>query len=158
MVFPNILVAYDGSPTSRAALDKAFELAREDGASVTVLTVAPSVAPFAPLAPVSVDGLRKELDGWAAARLQEAQTAAPDGVDVRTVQRTGHVGEELVTEIEAGEYDLVVLGSRGHGRLATEVLGSVNAHVHYHAKVPTLTIDAVDEEAVAGAKGVSATA
>jgi hypothetical protein len=49
-----------------------------------------------------------------------------------------------VAEIESGDYDLVVLGSRGHGRLATEILGSVNNHVHYHSNVPTLTIDAAE--------------
>jgi nucleotide-binding universal stress UspA family protein len=46
-----------------------------------------------------------------------------------------------VAEIESGDYDLVVLGSRGHGRLATEILGSVNNHVHFHSNVPTLTVD-----------------
>jgi nucleotide-binding universal stress UspA family protein len=49
-----------------------------------------------------------------------------------------------VAEIESGDYDLVVLGSRGHGRLATEILGSVNNHVHYHSKVPTLTVDTAE--------------
>jgi nucleotide-binding universal stress UspA family protein len=107
-----------------------------------VLTVAPTVAPLAALAPVSVEGLRAELDDWASARLREAEGAAPDGLTVRTVQRTGHVGEEVVAQIESGGYDLVVLGSRGHGRIASEILGSVNSHVHFHAKVPTLTIDA----------------
>jgi len=51
------------------------------------------------------------------------------------------VGDEIVDEIQSGHYDLVVLGSRGHGRLTTEILGSVNNHVHYHSDVPTLTID-----------------
>ena len=46
-----------------------------------------------------------------------------------------------MAEIESGDYDLVVLGSRGHGRLTTEILGSVNNHVHYHSHVPTLTVD-----------------
>jgi len=35
-----------------------------------------------------------------------------------------------------------VLGSRGHGRLSTEILGRVNNHVHYRSDVPTLAIDA----------------
>jgi nucleotide-binding universal stress UspA family protein len=60
------------------------------------------------------------------------------------VERKGHVGDEIVAEIESGDYDLVVLGSRGHGRLATEILGSVNNHVHYHSNVPTLTVDAAE--------------
>src|SRR5579863_6540018 len=141
-MFTNILIAYDGSPTSRTALAKAYELAQAEGANVTVVTVAPTVAPLAALAPVSVVALRAELDEWASTKLREAEATAPAGLTVRTIQRSGGVGNEIVAEIESGGYDLVVLGSRGHGRISSEILGSVNAHVHYHANVPTLTIDA----------------
>ena len=143
-MFRNILVAYDGSPTSRNALTQAYELAQAEDADVTVVTVAPTVAPLVALAPVSVEGLRAELDLWAKTKLDEARVAAPAGLTVRTVERTGHVGDEIVGEIESGDYDLIVLGSRGHGRLTTEILGSVNNHVHYHSNVPTLTIDAAE--------------
>jgi nucleotide-binding universal stress UspA family protein len=140
-MFSKILVAYDGSPTSRSALTQAYELAQAEDADVTVVTVAPTVAPLAAIAPVSIDGLRAELDRWARRTVDEARAAAPDGLTVRAVERSGHVGDEIVAEIESGDYDLVVLGSRGHGRLATEILGSVNNHVHYHSNVPTLTVD-----------------
>jgi nucleotide-binding universal stress UspA family protein len=140
-MFRNILIAYDGSPTSRSALAQAYQLAQAEDADVTVVTVAPSVAPLAALAPLSVEGLRDELDRWARTKLDEAKVAAPDELTVRTVERKGHVGDEIVAEIESRDYDLVVLGSRGHGRLATEILGSVNNHVHYRSNVPTLTID-----------------
>jgi nucleotide-binding universal stress UspA family protein len=143
-MFSKILVAYDGSPTSRSALTQAYELAQAEDADVTVVTVAPAVAPLAAIAPASVEGLRAELDQWARAKLDEARAAAPDGLTVRAVERKGHVGDEIVAEIESGDYDLVVLGSRGHGRLATEILGSVNSHVHYHSNVPTLTVDTAE--------------
>jgi nucleotide-binding universal stress UspA family protein len=157
-MFSKILVAYDGSPTSRNALMQAYELAQAEDADVTVVTVAPTVAPLVALAPASIEGLRDELDHWARARLEEAKAAAPAGLIVRTIERNGHVGDEIVGEIESGDYDLVVLGSRGHGRLTTEILGSVNNHVHYHSNVPTLTIDTAEpaeadrqtEEATAG--------
>jgi nucleotide-binding universal stress UspA family protein len=156
-MFRNILVAYDGSPTSRSALAQAYELAEAESSDVTVVTVAPTVAPLAALAPASVEGLRAELDEWARTKLEEAKAAAPADLTVRTVERTGHVGDEIVAEIESGHYDLVVLGSRGHGRLTTEILGSVNNHVHYHSDVPTLTIDKADA-AVADREPAGATA
>jgi nucleotide-binding universal stress UspA family protein len=140
-MFRNILVAYDGSPTSRNALAQAYELAQAEESDVTVVTVAPTVAPLVALAPTSIEGLRAELDQWARTKLDEAKAAAPAGLNVRAVERNGHVGDEIVAEIESGHYDLVVLGSRGHGRLTTEILGSVNNHVHYHSSVPTLTVD-----------------
>jgi nucleotide-binding universal stress UspA family protein len=156
-MFSKILVAYDGSPTSRNALTQAYELAEAEDADVTVLTVAPTVAPLVALAPASVEGLRAELDQWAKTKLDEAKAAAPDGLTVHAVERNGHVGDEIVAEIESGEYDLVVLGSRGHGRLTTEILGSVNNHVHYHSNVPTLTIDTA-EPAEANRQTADATA
>lgn len=143
-MFRKILVAYDRSPTSRSALAQAYELAEAEEADVTVVTVAPTVAPLVALAPASVEGLRAELDEWARTTLDEAKATAPADLTVRTVERNGHVGDEIVDEIESGHYDLVVLGSRGHGRLTTEILGSVNNHVHYHSNVPTLTIDKAD--------------
>lgn len=156
-MFNNILVAYDGSPTSRRALTQAYELAQVEDADVSVVTVAPTVAPLVALAPTSVEGLRAELDQWAKARLDEAKAAAPAGLTVRAIERNGHVGDEIVAELESGDYDLVVLGSRGHGRLTTEILGSVNNHVHYHSNVPTLTIDTA-EPAVASEQTQHATA
>ncbi len=156
-MFSKILVAYDGSPTSRSALTQAYELAQAEDADVTVVTVAPTVAPLAAIAPVSIEGLRAELDRWARTTLDEARAAAPDGLTVRAVERSGHVGDEIVAEIESGDYDLVVLGSRGHGRLATEILGSVNNHVHYHSNVPTLTVDTA-EAAESNRKREAATA
>ena len=143
-MFSKILVAYDGSPTSRRALTQAYELAQAEDADVSVVTVAPTVAPLVALAPASVEGLRAELDQWAKTRLDEAKAAAPAGLTVRAIERNGHVGDEIVAELESGDYDLVVLGSRGHGRLTTEILGSVNNHVHYHSNVPTLTIDTAE--------------
>src|SRR5690348_11462888 len=106
-MFRNILVAYDGSPTSRSALAQAYELAQAESANVTVVTVAPTVAALVALAPASVEGLRTELDHWARTKLDEARAAAPDGLTVRVVERNGHVGDEIVAEIESGNYDLV---------------------------------------------------
>ena len=54
-MFNNILVAYDGSPSSRAAAEQAFELAKANNAQVTVLSVAPSVAPLTSFGGVSAN-------------------------------------------------------------------------------------------------------
>jgi nucleotide-binding universal stress UspA family protein len=156
-MFNNILVAYDGSSSSRAAVQQAFELAQTNNARLTVLAVAPSVAPLAGLGGVSLEELGNELQHWADRTVHEAASMAPDDVIVHTVTRSGHIGEEIVAEIEAGTYDLVVLGSRGRGKLTSELFGSANAYVHFHSRVPLLSIsgdesnsDAVAEAALAG--------
>jgi nucleotide-binding universal stress UspA family protein len=138
-MFNNILVAYDGSPSSRAAAQQGLELAKASNANVTVLSVAPSVAPLAGLGGVSIDELGAELRQWAEETAREGAAIAPE-VNVHTVTRSGHIGEEIVAEIEAGGYDLVVLGSRGRGRLASELFGSANGYVHFHSRIPMLSI------------------
>lgn len=139
-MFHNILVAYDGSSSSRAATQQAFELAKANDAQVTVLSVAPSVAPLAGLSGVNIDALGAELKQWAERTAREAASTAPGELNVHTVTRSGHIGEEIVAEIEDGGYDLVVLGSRGRGRLTSELFGSANGYVHFHSRIPLLSI------------------
>ena len=71
-MFSKILVAYDGSPASRSALTQAYELAQEEDADVTILTVAPTVAPLQ----------------WAKAKLDEAKATAPAGLTVHLDHQT----------------------------------------------------------------------
>lgn len=144
-MFLNILVAYDGSPSARVALEQAIDLARAQGSVVTVLTVAPRVSGYAAISGVSPERLKDEAEAWATDRAKEAVAAAPDDVLVHWLVRAGNVGEEIVKEAKRGAHDLIVLGSRGRGRVESEVLGSVNAYVHFHAKVPLLSIGGARE-------------
>ena len=50
----------------------------------------------------------------------------------------GRPGTVIVDEAQAMAADLVVLGSRGHGRIATMLLGSTAAEVVDHAPCPVL--------------------
>jgi nucleotide-binding universal stress UspA family protein len=50
----------------------------------------------------------------------------------------GRPASAIVDEAGAMEADLVVMGSRGHGTIATMVLGSTAAEVVYHAPCPVL--------------------
>jgi Universal stress protein UspA and related nucleotide-binding proteins len=156
-MFNNILVAYDGSSSSSAAVQEAFELAKGNNAHVTVLSVAPSVAPLAGLSGVNIEEVGAELQRWAERTAREAAATAPSELNVDTVTRSGRIGEEIVAEIEAGGYDLLVLGSRGRGRLTSELFGSANAYVHFHSRIPLLSIsggesnsDVVGETALTG--------
>ena len=156
-MFNNILVAYDGSSSSRAAAQQALELAQANNAQVTVLSVAPSVTPLAGLSGVNIEQLDAELKQWAERTAREGASTAPNDVKVHAVTRSGHPGEQIVAEIEAGGYDLLVLGSRGRGRLTTELFGSANGYVHFHSRIPLLSIsgdesnsDALGERALAG--------
>ena len=142
-VFLNILVAVDGSASSRRGLEEAIDLARRMNALLTLITVAPSVSGYAALAGMTPDGMREEFDRWAGRILAEARDTVPDDLSVHTVQRTGAAGPEIVRELERGHYDLVVLGTRGRSRAQEGFFGSVNGYVHFHSRVPLLSIPAL---------------
>jgi nucleotide-binding universal stress UspA family protein len=152
-VFLNILVAVDGSPASRRALAEAVDLARGSNARLTLITVTPAVTQFAAFAGTTPEALTAQVDEWAARILRDARASLPDDVAAHSVQRRGHPGEEIVAELKRGGYDLIVLGSRGRGRAQSNVLGSVNTHVHYHTDTPILSIKGDTETDVLAANG-----
>jgi nucleotide-binding universal stress UspA family protein len=150
-LFLNILVGIDGSPSSQRALEYAIELARAENARLTLMTVAPPAASFIMLAGVMPEAMREELDKWAQGQLADAVRTVPDELNAHTVQGSGHPGPEIVKELQRGDYDLIVLGSRGRGRTQEGLLGSVNGYVHFHAHVPLLSVP--DETEIKAPRG-----
>lgn len=144
-MFRNILVAADGSATAMRALEEAVDIARTQRARLTILTVAPPVPTLAPVAGASPREVSESNEHWAAGVLHDALASISDDVEVHTVLRTGHATHEIVEELACGEYDLVVVGSRGRGAARAGVLGSVNGAVHFHTHVPMLSISLPDE-------------
>jgi nucleotide-binding universal stress UspA family protein len=139
-MFLNILVAVDGSPSSQLALDRAVELARAGNAKLTLISVAPPVSSYVTLAGMSTETMGQELDKWAAGKLDEAARTVPEDVILHRVQRRGHAGHKILEELKRGGYDLIVLGTRGRGRAQESVFGTVNGYLHFHARVPILSV------------------
>jgi nucleotide-binding universal stress UspA family protein len=139
-MFLNILAAVDGSSSSHRALGQAVDVARAMNSKLTLITVAPPLSHYVTLAGVTSETMRGELDKWARRILTEAAAGVPEDVIAHMVQRRGHAGPEIATELERGNYDLVVLGTRGRGRAQEGLLGSVNGYLHFHASVPVLSV------------------
>ncbi len=136
-----IVIATDGSPSAREALEFGLELAREQGAAATVVHVAPAldVLPGTGFAPGGATPHQLTDDDRAS--LVEARVLAEDGgVEIRTELLTGHPADEIVAYADNVDADLIVVGSRGHGAIASALLGSVSRAVLHEAKRPILVV------------------
>ncbi|MEJ7931508.1 universal stress protein [Ramlibacter sp. AN1015] len=79
------------------------------------------------------DESRKVLDP-VVSKLQSA------GLRATGAWKAGHVGETIAEYAEQGGYDLILMGSHGHGALGRLVMGSVASRVLSHCKVPVLLV------------------
>jgi nucleotide-binding universal stress UspA family protein len=62
------------------------------------------------------------------------------GIDAQCEAKVGQAGATIAKLAEQGKFDLVVMGSHGHGALATLVMGSIATQVLAHCKVPVLLV------------------
>jgi nucleotide-binding universal stress UspA family protein len=135
-----IVVAFDGTPGSEIALDWAAAAARRQARPLTVLYCVDMAA--VPLYPAySPDDLPREIREGAQATLDRGverarNFARPPEVDGAIV--VGTTAAEVV--LASKDAELVVIGSRGRGRFAAGILGSVSYAVAAHAFCPVVVV------------------
>jgi nucleotide-binding universal stress UspA family protein len=150
-MFRSILVAVDGSQAAAAALAEAIDLARSEGARLTLISVAAPPRWQVAAAPYYVPLVAAaELERQAQETLERAEALVPQDVPVSTAFRRGCVAKEILKRVETGEHDLVVMGSRGLGRAGSLLLGSVSRAVLAGSPVPVLIARAAAAPATAG--------
>ena len=143
-VYRNILVAIDGSPDADAALAHAAELARDQRARLTLVTAVPQVPATALLASGAAPP-RSEVVKHYAELLRVAAGELPKDVSVTTLLVEGPPARALIERSKSGAFDLIVMGSHGHGRLHTSLLGCVSQKVMQASPIPVLLIRAPEE-------------
>jgi nucleotide-binding universal stress UspA family protein len=147
-----ILIATDGSDEAREAVDFGLELADEHAAQVVFVHVAPAVD----VVPTSGFGMTgavpHELTDYDWSPLTDARALAEErGVEARTQMLRGETADEIVAYADTIDADLIVVGSRGHGTLASALLGSVSRGVLREARRPVLIVRGTRVPAAAGA-------
>jgi nucleotide-binding universal stress UspA family protein len=130
-----VLVAFDGSVGSWAALEEGIAVAASDHALLTIAAVVeepPLWVGMAPLAmPYNREGLRRDCERQMEQQLAAARDEVPATISVTTRLLHGRPARELVRLAREGDYDLVVAGPRAtsrwrrlFGRSVTHVLQS----------------------------------
>ena len=129
-----LLVAIDGSANADLALSAAITAARRDHATVTLLMVGPDLAagPAAWSVPLGGGADQATVDEDCCRKLTEAVARIPADVSVTTLYRRGKAGPEIVKAAKEADYDAILLGARGVGRVHA-LMGSVSHYVLHHA-------------------------
>lgn len=139
-MFHNILVAVDGSPHADQALTQAIDLAECEHARLTLITVVVQIPanPYLAMAGVSAVTLIESQRAEAEGILRDASERVPKDVPLTTVLSTQPTRAALISQINDGRHDLIVMGSRGRGAVRSALLGSVSHYVLHHSPVPVL--------------------
>ena len=163
-----VLLATDGSRSADRARDLAARLPWPDGTEFNVVCALEArgelfAAPWMAPSPPELDSVEAELLRHADVTLDDAErTLERPGRVVERLTLRGRPASAIAEEARAWKADLLVLGNRGHGPIASMVLGSVSAEVVDHAPCPVLVVreDTIDsivfaEDGSAGAARAS---
>jgi nucleotide-binding universal stress UspA family protein len=138
--FARLLVAVDGSDHGLETTRFAVSLARALGARLTLLTV--YHAPSATLGePNYSTALAHALDEARHIIERAAQVVQESGgPEPETEWLAGVPAEIIIDTAREGNYDMIVVGTHGLGRLGSAILGSVSSAVAAHAGRPVVVV------------------
>ncbi len=144
-MYKKILVPLDGSDTANIAAGHAVELAAKTGAEVTLFHVIPALPPYVNRYGEHLGGayqqIHSELEATGEDILKKArENLANSGVKLDVKILWGNPAEEICSEAREGNYDLIVMGSRGLGEIKGFIMGSVSNRVVRHASTPVLIV------------------
>jgi nucleotide-binding universal stress UspA family protein len=125
-----ILLATDGSESSRRALAFSIELALETGASLEVVSVGAAV-------PMRGTDELAEAERIATAAAGQATAA---GVDARGSAAHGDIVACVIDAAVALDAELLVVGARGLGSVSGAMLGSVSQALVRRSPVPVTVV------------------
>jgi nucleotide-binding universal stress UspA family protein len=141
-MYGKILVAVDSTPESTDVLAQARDLALVTGSTVHVL----HVQSYEILGGIAVGAQVVEEETEQDAE-KFVQTSV-DGLVAAGVSATGStieltresIAEEIRDEVKQTGADLLIIGARRHGSIATVFLGSVSDGIVHHAPCPLLLV------------------
>jgi nucleotide-binding universal stress UspA family protein len=137
-----ILLAVDGSPFTKkmlAYLATHDSLFAKDN-DYTVLNVQPMLPPRARAAvgkEVVETYYREEAEKVLA---PVTKFLLRHGIDAKSNWKPGPAGETIAAFADSTDFDLVIMGSHGHGTLVNLVMGSVATKVLAKCKAPVLLV------------------
>ena len=137
-----ILLAVDGSAYTQKML--AYLNSHQEmlgtGHEHTIITVQPLLPPRARAA-LGRDVVEQYYDEESTKILQPVQEFLNGrGVQVQSISKVGPIADTIIKEAQDGKFDLIAMGTHGHGALGRLVMGSVSSQVLAGCTIPVLLI------------------
>ena len=148
-MFKKILVGVDGSESALQAIDVAANLAKTSGGHLVLMHVVQMSAIAEEALKVSATAHLKENPKSIMERLSQdilnvgrerAQSIGLKDRNISTQTADGDQARELIKCAKRDEVDLIVVGSRGRGRLEGLLLGSVSQKVSALSPCPCMIV------------------
>jgi nucleotide-binding universal stress UspA family protein len=133
-----IVIGVDGSAGATAAVEEGVELAQEVGARVTFVHVRPALPLFGD--PYYQRKLSEQLRHAREVVDEALAAAAEHDVPADSDILDGNVANAIIEIARGREADLIVVGSRGHGALASALLGSVSRALVERSPLPVMIV------------------
>ena len=137
-----ILLAVDGSAYTQKML--AYLTSHQEmlgtGHEYTIITVQPLLPPRARAA-LGKDVVDQYYDEESTKILQPVQDfLKARGVEAQSVSKVGPIADTIIKEAQDGKFDMIAMGTHGHGALGRLVMGSVSSQVLAGCTIPVLLI------------------
>lgn len=137
-----ILLAVDGSAYTQKML--AYLTSHQEmlgtGHEYTIITVQPLLPPRARAA-LGKEVVDQYYDEESTKILQPVQDfLKARSVEAQSISKVGPIADTIIKEAQDGKFDLIAMGTHGHGALGRLVMGSVSSQVLAGCTIPVLLI------------------
>lgn len=139
-MFKRILVAYDGSEGSKAALRAAIGLGKLIRAQMCAVSIEGKLPRYAATLGEVEEVEQERHQYYDRIQAEAKQIARDQGVELGTVVLPGPPAEEIVKVAREGQYDLIVMGHKGHSRVHEYLVGATTDRVAHLSPVSVLIV------------------
>jgi nucleotide-binding universal stress UspA family protein len=145
-MYKKILAAYDGSEGSNAALIRAFTVAQEYNAPLTMVWVRDTLPHQASTVGEVEDDNEDAEEYFNKLKSFAERVATEKNMTVQSVNLRGNASREIVKYAETNGFDLIVIGQVGHSGFLGRVLGPTAERISETAHCDVLIVRRADRK------------
>lgn len=148
-MYKHILVPLDGSALAEKGLDHAINLAKSDGAKITLLRIFEPEQALAPPSSrldtyhlvVTAEASKERAEIYLMAQKEQIENEV-ETVETAVIQLAEKVGDAIAHYAAENDVDMIVMTSHGYTGVRRWILGSVTTETICEATCPVMVIPA----------------